>query len=147
MSVNITITDSSNPDDIGTTWTTDEDGTHHTVNDLTFDRVSDKNNQRCLRWHEDSEAWTGADWATAMGGECGEALNVVKKIRRVECGMAPGPSDPPMPELMTMLADELADTFLYLDLLANFYKIDLPKAIVGKFNRVSERQGFPERLP
>jgi NTP pyrophosphatase (non-canonical NTP hydrolase) len=46
-----------------------------------------------------------------------------------------------------MLADELADVFLYLDLLASKCGIDLPAAIVRKFNVVSERQDFPERLP
>lgn len=115
---------------------------------LTFSEVTAINWGRCIRWHEDSStAWTGADWGTAMGGECGEALNVIKKLRRLECGMPPGPDDPPEPELKKMLADELADTFLYLDLLASFYDVDLPAAIVSKFNRVSARQGFPERLP
>jgi NTP pyrophosphatase (non-canonical NTP hydrolase) len=46
-----------------------------------------------------------------------------------------------------MLADELADVFLYLDLLAWHYGIDLPRSIVSKFNRVSAAQGFPEELP
>jgi NTP pyrophosphatase (non-canonical NTP hydrolase) len=114
--------------------------------DITFAEVSQVNRERCKRWHEDGEAWTGADWATALGGETGEALNVVKKIRRVETGLGPGMNDPPEHELRSMLADELADTFLYLDLLADFYGVDLPAAIVAKFNRVSERQGFPERL-
>lgn len=46
-----------------------------------------------------------------------------------------------------MLGEELADVFLYLDLLAGYYGVDLPAAIVKKFNKVSEKQGFPERLP
>lgn len=116
------------------------------MTDLTFNKVHDVNAIRCARWHEDSQAWTGADWATALGGECGEALNVVKKIRRVECGMPPGPDDPAVSVLRTMLADELADVFLYLDLLAGYYEIDLPAAVISKFNRVSERQNFPDRL-
>jgi NTP pyrophosphatase (non-canonical NTP hydrolase) len=113
---------------------------------LTFQAVHAANTARCRRWHEDSTAWTGADWATALGGECGEALNIVKKMRRIECGMDPGPDDPPFPALGSMLAKELADVFLYLDLLAWHYGIDLPHAIVSKFNEVSARQGFPEEL-
>ena len=61
--------------------------------------------------------------------------------------MDPGPNDPPVHELGKMLADELADVYLYLDLLAWHYGIDLPYAIVAKFNLVSARQGFPEELP
>ena len=44
------------------------------------------------------------------------------------------------------LTDEIADTALYLDLLAARAGIDLGAAIVRKFNRVSEKHGFPERL-
>jgi NTP pyrophosphatase (non-canonical NTP hydrolase) len=114
---------------------------------LTFEQVHAVNTARCRRWHEDSTAWTGADWATALGGECGEALNIVKKLRRVECGMDPGPNDPPVSKLLEMLADEVADVFLYLDLLAWHYGIPLDIAVIRKFNVVSDRQGFPEKLP
>jgi NTP pyrophosphatase (non-canonical NTP hydrolase) len=119
---------------------------------LTFDELSRINRERCLRWHEDSGAWTGADWATALGGECGEALNVVKKLRRLETGIRGGPGMADVPpehdhdDLMAALADELADTMLYLDLLAWHYGIDLPFAIQEKFNRKSIEQGFPERV-
>jgi NTP pyrophosphatase (non-canonical NTP hydrolase) len=44
------------------------------------------------------------------------------------------------------LAEELADVYTYLDLLATKADIDLPAAIVAKFNKVSRRQGFPDRL-
>jgi NTP pyrophosphatase (non-canonical NTP hydrolase) len=81
-----------------------------------------------------------------MCGEAGETANVVKKIRRVETGIAPGPTDPTLADLHTMLSDELADTFIYMDLLATFYGIDLAAAIVRKFNAVSDRQDFPEKL-
>lgn len=120
---------------------------------LTFDAVTQASTARARRWHGtfpsgfigDGTDWTGADWSNAMAGECGEACNVVKKIRRHETGVR-GALDAPPAELVEALADELADTFLYLDLLATFYRIDLPTAIVRKFNAVSEREGFPERL-
>lgn len=115
---------------------------------LTFREVSEVNRARCERWHPGfptDDEWTGADWSNAMAGEAGEACNVVKKLRRYECGLR-GELDPSPVELMEALADELADVFCYLDLLASKYDIDLAAAIVDKFNRVSERQGFPERL-
>ncbi len=114
--------------------------------DLTFAEVLHANRVRCRRWHDaDSEPWTGADWSNAMCGEAGEAANVVKKLRRHETRTS-SPMDPPEDVLRTMLADEIADTFLYLALLADHYGVDMPSAIVSKFNRVSERQGFSDRL-
>lgn len=99
------------------------------------------------RWHTpDTIPWTGADWGNAMGGECGEAQNVVKKLRRVETGTG-SQNDPPVDALVEMLGDELADTIAYADLLAAHYGIDLSDAIARKFNAISEREGFPERLP
>lgn len=116
---------------------------------LTFRQVSDLNAARAARWHPGFPAdneWTGADWSNAMCGEAGEAANVVKKLRRCESGHD-GLNDPSYAELVGMLADEVADVYLYLDLLATKYGIDVTSAIVRKFNIVSERQGFPERLP
>lgn len=119
------------------------------VRGLTFAEVTHANTARCSRWHPgfpNDEAWTGADWSNAVCGEAGEMANVVKKLRRLETGTTPGPDDPSKDVLRSMLADEIADVFTYLDLLATFYGIDLPAAVVAKFNRVSERQGFPDRL-
>lgn len=116
--------------------------------ELTFGDVHAANFERCRRWHPgfpDDEDWSLADWCLAMVGEAGEAANVVKKIHRAKYGLR-GRLDPPMQELIEALAEELADVFLYLDLLACKARIDLPAAIVAKFNAVSERQDFPERL-
>lgn len=115
---------------------------------LTFDELRKQNAQRVLRWHGDFHrgAWSGADWSNAMCGEAGEAANVVKKIRRVETGAARGPRDLPPLELRHALGLELADTVTYADLLAHYYDLNLGEYVVGKFNIVSERQGFPERL-
>lgn len=124
--------------------------------DLTFDEVSRRNRQRCERWHPgypDDDEWTGADWSNAMCGEAGETANIVKKLRRHECNLADGGEhlrghgNPSREELLGALAEECADVYLYLDLLATKYGIDLPEAIVQKFNKVSIRQGFPDRLP
>ncbi len=117
------------------------------MNDLTLRRVIEVNAERCKRWHHaDTEPWTGADWSNAMCGEAGEAANVVKKLRRGETNTAQ-PSDPPRHVLQDALAYEIADTILYALLLAEHYDIDVEFGLIEKFNIVSERNGFPERLP
>lgn len=118
-----------------------------TLDNLTFDRVSEVNMKRCERWHKDAEEnWNVADWAVAMVGEVGEACNIIKKLRRVESGTI-NQGDPAEEELRNMLANEFADIYLYLDLLVQHCKVDLPAAIVHKFNQTSMKYGFPERLP
>lgn len=113
---------------------------------LTFDTLRDANASRVVRWHDPaSSSWTIADWSNAMCGEAGELANVIKKIRRQEDG-ARGVDDPSLPSLRAMAADEMADVVCYLDLLAHEMDIDLGDAVASKFNRVSVRQGFPERL-
>ena len=125
--------------------------------ELTFAALREANVTRCKRWHPNFlmgndaglsavEEWSGADWSNAMCGEAGETANVVKKLRRLETGTDQGPDDPPPERLREMLADEIADTVTYADLLAAHYGIDLAAAIASKFNRVSERQGFPDRI-
>jgi NTP pyrophosphatase (non-canonical NTP hydrolase) len=81
-----------------------------------------------------------------MQGESGEVGNVVKKLRRAEVGLR-GVLDGDRDDLLAKLAEEIADTYLYLDLLATYYGIDVPSAVIAKFNAVSELQGLPERLP
>lgn len=117
---------------------------------LTFDELRETNARRRDRWHTpDTIPWLGVDWSNAMGGECGEAQNVVKKLRRIETGTDSftAERDGTRSQLIAKLGDELADTIAYAALLADYYGIDLPDAIARKFNHISEREGFPERLP
>ncbi len=108
------------------------------------------NAARKRRWHDVTEAhvpWEGVDWAVALGGEAGEALNVVKKLRRHETGLAEASAGtPPADALRMALAEELADVLIYADLLAAHYGIMLSVAVCNKFNNVSIRNNFPERL-
>lgn len=78
--------------------------------------------------------WTPTDWACAMAGECGEACNLIKKLRRGDSVMT------------SEIADELADLVTYVDLLAEKLGIDLGEAIRSKFNVVSARWECPIRL-
>lgn len=123
------------------------------MSDLTFAEVSRVNRERAREWHgsfpDPADPWTGADWANAMQGEAGEAGNVVKKLRRLELGFLGNrvPDDNREEMLRAKLADEIADTFIYLDLLATYYGVDLPAAVARKFNRVSDELGMAQRLP
>lgn len=112
---------------------------------LEVDYISTINRERSKLWHGETEPWTGADWSNAFQAEAGEAGNVVKKLRRIETGVQ-GSQDPDREALLEMLAEELADTFFYMDLLAAYYDIDLTEAFIRKFNLVSVREGFPHRL-
>lgn len=114
---------------------------------LTFLDLAEVNRQRVERWHPGFpyDYWTGADWSNAVCGEAGEMANVVKKLRRRELGTHDAVGIPE-DELKRMLATEIGDTAVYLDLLAQFYGLRLEDCIRDTFNRVSIREGFPERL-
>jgi len=116
------------------------------MHDLRFSELRSANVNRMLRWHATMDDWTGSDWSNAMCGEAGEAANVVKKLRRHETGGGQNYNTPTESELLDMLADELADVVIHVDLLADYYHIDLAHAVAVKFNRVSAAQQFPERL-
>lgn len=119
--------------------------------DLTFAEVTRENLARCDRWHKNGiNDWSVSDWAVAMAGEAGEICNAVKKLRRVEDEIA-NVSEPDRfigsrAEAVKKIGEEIADTFLYLNLLACRLGIDLPTEVVAKFNATSEKYGFPERL-
>jgi NTP pyrophosphatase (non-canonical NTP hydrolase) len=110
-------------------------------------QISAINRARTKRWHEHGAAWTSSDWSNALAGETGELCNIIKKIRRHETGVTQSYNTPEMSVLIAKLRDEIADVFLYLDLVANHFELDLEDCIFPKFNWVSGIQGFPERLP
>jgi NTP pyrophosphatase (non-canonical NTP hydrolase) len=114
--------------------------------DLGFRELRRVNVMRCSRWHgPDSDKWSLADWSNAMCGEAGETANVIKKIRRQETGAA-NVGDPSIAELRRKAMEEIADVVIYCDLLAQELGGDLADAIREKFNKVSAKYGFPERL-
>lgn len=116
------------------------------MSNLKFDALRQVNVSRCLRWHPPgSTPWNAADWSNATCGEAGEMANVIKKIRRHETGCV-NEGDPSLEELKKMAAAEIADVVIYADLLAHYLGIDLGEAVKAKFNKTSEKFGFPERL-
>ncbi len=119
--------------------------TTETYSDTTLYEISEKNLSRALRWHPQGlSSWSLSDWSVALSGEVGELCNVVKKLNRVRDGLQQKAVDEA--KLHEMLADEIGDVFAYLDLVAQAAGLNLEDCIRNKFNKISEREGFPERL-
>ena len=115
---------------------------------LTFADLRNANVTRCARWHPGGvNDWSLSRWGIATAGELGEACNVVKKLNRHRDGLAGNAAEETETRLLAHLGEELADTVHYLVLFAEAAGIDLELAIIAKFNRVSEKHGFPDRLP
>lgn len=91
--------------------------------------------------HIDPENKLGAlFFATELGGECGEALNKVKKLERERLGIAGSRTT------TGELGCELADTIITVCNLARQYDIDLTECIRLVFNATSRERGIPVRL-
>ncbi len=110
---------------------------------LTFAEFREKNVTRCKRWHPDGiESWSPSDWLTAVTGELGELASLLKMRNRERDGLVGNKFSPTDQQI----ADEIADVCTYLDLLAHVLGADMAKAVAEKFNRISERNGFPDRF-
>lgn len=106
------------------------------------------NLRRSLRWHPTGlNEWNAAEWSNAMAGEAGEVCNATKKLRRLECGLQQNKGPQTRQAALTHIAKEIGDTIVYADLLCQYLGLDLAACIKFAFNDVSEREGFPERLP
>ncbi len=109
---------------------------------LTFEEFAKTNRTRCESpsgFNHALDSWSLSDWMTATVGELGEAANIAKKLNRVRDGI-PGNKETE-PELRAALKDEIADVFIYLDLLAQSQGFDLEAAVRRKFNRTSQKLG------
>lgn len=112
---------------------------------LTFGALRNVNVTRCKESFHPLADWSPTDWACALGGECGEALNAVKKLRRLDG--APRDTTFEREWWHREIANELADVVIYADLLAARLHIDLGDAIVKKFNETSAKVGSIVSLP
>lgn len=118
-----------------------------TKNEMTFSSFSKANLDRCTSpegFNHRLQNWTLSDWMTATVGELGEAANIAKKINRDRDGIKGNKES--AEELRAALADELADTYIYLDLLAQSAGIRLEDAIRRKFNQKSSQIGYSQKL-
>jgi NTP pyrophosphatase (non-canonical NTP hydrolase) len=117
---------------------------------LTFGEFAEANRTRCTSpdgFNHSLDLWSLSDWMTAVLGELGEAANIAKKLNRCRDGIPGNPQDQTEEKLRTMFQDEIADTFIYLDLLAQSQGFQLADAVVAKWNRTAEKIGWPGRLP
>lgn len=106
---------------------------------------SERNRRRCEAangFNHQLSSWSLSDWTTAVAGELGEAANIVKKLNRVRDGI-PGNTETEA-ELRGKLADEIADTVIYLDLLAQAAGMDLDTVRDAKFDKTSAKIGYVE---
>jgi len=110
------------------------------TNNLSFQELRAKNVERQNEWEEEGEPFSLLYYSNALGGECGEAQNVVKKLERERMGHKGSKAT------VTDLAEELADIAIYLDLVAAKAGIDLAEAIRTKFNAHSIELGFRTML-
>jgi NTP pyrophosphatase (non-canonical NTP hydrolase) len=108
-------------------------------------KFSERNRMRCEHpdgFNHTLGSWSASDWMVAVTGEVGEAANVIKKLNRVRDGI-PGNKETES-ELRAMLADEIADSVIYLDLLAQSVGLDLETIRDAKFAKTSEKIGYVE---
>lgn len=113
---------------------------------ISFDHLREQNVKRCRAIFHGLEEWSPADWAVAMAGECGEACNVVKKLRRIVDGTNTEKDPRSEEECIELISLELADLVIYCDLLTARLDIDLGIAVQYKFNAVSELRKSHIRL-
>ena len=98
---------------------------------LTFAHFAEVNKKRANGWFvHNLDAWSPAEWGCALAGEVGELCNFLKKMLR-------GDGD-----FTQDCAKELGDVVTYAFLVADKLGIDLEKAVVEKFNEVSDRIDF-----
>lgn len=110
---------------------------------LTFYDFAVANRERCEAkdgFNHSLSSWSLSDWFTATVGELGEAANVAKKLNRVRDNV-PGNKET-YEELTQMLKDEVADVFIYLDLLAQSQGFKLEDAVRAKYQKTNDKIGY-----
>ena len=108
---------------------------------ISFNDLTIANSKRAFERNDAGvHCWTPTQWALGMFGECGEACNIIKKLNRIET-KDPATNASEFDDLISALADELADIVIYADLLAQRCDIDLGSMIQTKFNETSIKVG------
>lgn len=113
---------------------------------LKFTELERANLNRCNAIYHHLETWSPTDWACALGGEVGEALNLVKKLRRLEDGDKSYNVGVDRDVIIAGIGNELADVVIYADLLATRLGLSLGDCVRNKFNEVSDRVGSDIKL-
>lgn len=114
---------------------------------MTFDEFSAVNRERCEHpsgFCHNLNDWSLSDWMTATMGEIGEAANVVKKLNRIRDGI-PGNKETEA-ELRAELRREIADSFIYLDLMSQVAGFKIGDVVAEIFNAKSAEIGYGKLL-
>lgn len=118
---------------------------------MTFEHLREQNEKRCNGFLHPIDGWSPSEWSNAMAGECGEACNITKKMRRLEDitmkGQMNKETDQDLQVLIEELTEEVADVVIYADLLLARMQISLSDAIKNKFNKTSETYEDRNKLP
>jgi len=109
---------------------------------MTFSKRNKKRCEAATGFNHKLNSWSLSDWMTALAGEVGEAANIIKKMNRARDGI-PGNKETTV-ELTQNLAEELADAFIYLDLLTQAAGFDLSDIVEKKFAKTSRKIGYSE---
>lgn len=113
---------------------------------LAFDDLSAANLARVSEWHPDGlHGWSPSDWAVAATGELGELCSAIRRMNDRRDGV-PGSRELNPDYVLMNAAEELGDTVVFLDLLAQRLGLNLGDCVTNTFNRVSAREGFRYRL-
>ena len=110
---------------------------------MTFEAFSAINRMRCEApdgFNHALHSWSLSDWFTATMGELGEAANIAKKLNRERDGIR-GNTEA-VSVLRERLGAEIADTFIYLDLLAQAAGLSLGQIVLATFNAKSAQIGY-----
>ena len=108
-----------------------------------LDAFSAENRARCTSpegFNHPLKSWALSDWFVAATGELGEAANVAKKLNRVRDGIIGNKETEE--ELHEKLKSEIADTLIYLDLLAQSEGFYLSDAVRATFDAKSRQIGY-----
>lgn len=107
---------------------------------LTFKDFTEMNRARANHWHGSLDNWSTSDWGVAAGGEMGECLDAIKKMNRVRDNLQGKKAT------ARDVAEEAADTVMYLDLLVASLGLNLEDFLIEKFNQVTFRENLPRRF-
>jgi NTP pyrophosphatase (non-canonical NTP hydrolase) len=103
---------------------------------MILEKFSKTNLERCEKgFGHTLSSWSLSDWMTATLGELGEAANIVKKLNRVRDGIKGNKQE--FDDLRAQLSRELADVFIYLDLMVQAAGFQLSEIVPRVFNAKS----------
>lgn len=107
---------------------------------MDFEKLRRANVIRDKEWNGSDTALSLLFRAAELGGEAGEALNIMKKLERERLGIRGSKAS------LDDLMDELADVVICCDLSAMTVGRDLAEAVKNKFNKTSDKYGLTVRI-